>query len=93
MDDPLFELLHPDRLTAVVDIGANPIDGNPPYKRMLDEGLCTVIGFEPQAGALAELNRRKGPREQYLRTAVGDGEEHTLLHLPRRHDQPAGTRS
>jgi hypothetical protein len=76
--DALFELLHPDRLTAVVDIGANPIDGAPPYKAMLAAGLCTVLGFEPQAEACAELNRRKGPLERYLPIAVGDGEEHTL---------------
>jgi hypothetical protein len=38
MADPLFDLLQPARLTAVVDIGANPIDGDPPYKRMLAAG-------------------------------------------------------
>jgi FkbM family methyltransferase len=76
--DPLFEMLRPDRVTAVVDIGANPVDGDPPYKRMLRSGLCTVIGFEPQADALAELNRVKGPFERYLPYAVGDGRERTL---------------
>jgi len=76
--DALLDLLAPKRLTAVVDIGANPIDGEPPYKRMLSDGLCSVIGFEPQAKALAELNRRKGPNEQYLPDAVGDGSEQTL---------------
>ncbi len=78
MADALFELLKPHRLTSVVDIGANPIDGDPPYKRMLDAGLCTLIGFEPQAEALAALNRRKGPRETYLSSAVADGQERTL---------------
>ena len=48
--DALFDLLPPDHLTAVVDIGANPIDGDPPYKGMLAAGLCTVIGFEPFCG-------------------------------------------
>src|SRR5437016_7086753 len=76
--DVLFELLRPERLTAVVDVGANPIDGDPPYKPMLAKGLCTVIGFEPQADALAELDRRKGPRECYLPYAIGDGREHVL---------------
>ena len=76
--DPLFDLLRPDRLTAVVDIGANPIDGEPPYKAMLEAGLCTVTGFEPQAVALAELNRRKGANETYLPFAVGDGRAHVL---------------
>lgn len=78
MGDPLFELLQPARSTAVVDIGANPIDGEPPYKRMLQAGLCTVCGFEPQAEALARLARQKGPLEQYLPVAVGDGRYHTL---------------
>jgi hypothetical protein len=30
LDDPLLKLLRPKRLTAVVDVGANPIDGDPP---------------------------------------------------------------
>jgi FkbM family methyltransferase len=71
-------LLSPQRLTEVVDIGANPIDGDPPYKPMLDAGLCRVTGFEPQQEALAELLRRKGPNERYLPYAVADGNTHTL---------------
>ena len=78
LHDALFDLLRPHRLTAVIDIGANPIDGDPPYKDMLAAGLCVVTGFEPQADALAELDRRKGPRERYLPYAVGDGRAHTL---------------
>lgn len=74
----LIDLLHPSRLSAVLDIGANPIDGDPPYKPMLQSGLCTVTGFEPQADALAELQRRKGPLETYLPDAVGDGGTHRL---------------
>ncbi|MFB9375605.1 FkbM family methyltransferase [Kineococcus gynurae] len=71
-------LLAPERRTAVVDIGANPIDGDPPYKPLLDAGLCTVTGFEPQAEALAELRAAAGPLETYLPYAVGDGAEHEL---------------
>lgn len=40
----LSGLLRPSRMTEVVDIGANPIDGDPPYKSMLKEGLCRVTG-------------------------------------------------
>jgi hypothetical protein len=47
-------------LTRVVDIGANPVDGAPPYKPLLDAQLCRLTGFEPQPVALAELNRKKG---------------------------------
>ncbi len=83
-DDPLFELLRPQRLTGVVDIGANPIDGDPPYKAMLGRRLCTVTGFEPQVEALAALNARKSDLETYLPYAVGDGTDGTLhiTHAP-----------
>ena len=62
----------------VLDIGANPIDGDPPYRLLLDAGLCRVTGFEPQPAALAELRRQAGPHERYLPYAVGDGGQHTL---------------
>ncbi|MGS0684428.1 FkbM family methyltransferase [Nakamurella sp. GG22] len=64
----------------VVDIGANPIDGDPPYRLLLDAGLCTVTGFEPQQDALEALYKLAGPNEQYLPYAVGDGFPHTLFH-------------
>jgi FkbM family methyltransferase len=76
--DPLAGLLRAERLTAVVDIGANPIDGEPPYKKMLAKRLCTLVGFEPQAEALAKLNAGKGDLETYLPYAVGDGTRATL---------------
>ena len=74
----LARLLSIGRLTHVVDIGANPIDGAPPYRPLLDAQLCRITGFEPQASALAELNLKKGANEIYLPYAVGDGKEHTL---------------
>jgi FkbM family methyltransferase len=76
--DPLTEILEPERPTAIVDVGANPIDGEPPYKRMLVAGLCDVVGFEPQPEALARLQAAKGPRERYLPYALGDGTVRTL---------------
>jgi len=76
--DLLSEILEPRRPTAIVDVGANPIDGEPPYKRMLAAGLCDVVGFEPQPEALARLQAMKGPRERYLPYALGDGTERTL---------------
>jgi len=62
----------------VVDIGANPIDGPTPYASLLASGCAEVVGFEPNAAALAELDRQKGPRETYLPYAIGDGRQHTL---------------
>ncbi|MEZ0491797.1 FkbM family methyltransferase [Kineococcus sp. TBRC 1896] len=78
MAEAWVDLLDTARLTAVVDIGANPIDGDPPYGPMLRDGLCTVTGFEPQPEALAELLTAAGPNERYLPNAVGDGGEHEL---------------
>ncbi|MFE2282693.1 FkbM family methyltransferase [Streptomyces sp. NPDC059443] len=75
---PVLALVEPVRQTHVVDIGANPIDGDPPYQDMLRSGLCRVTGFEPQPDALDELRRRKGPYETYLPDAIGDGATHTL---------------
>ncbi|PSL12343.1 FkbM family methyltransferase [Marinobacterium halophilum] len=63
---------------SVVDIGANPIDGTPPYRTLLDKGHVRLVGFEPQSEALKKLNRMKGKNETYLPHAVGDGQEKTL---------------
>ncbi|BBX84499.1 FkbM family methyltransferase [Mycolicibacterium aubagnense] len=75
---PVIDLVCCSRLSSIVDIGANPIDGDPPYQEMLESALCTVTGFEPQEDALAELERRKGALEKYLPHAVGDGEKRRL---------------
>src|SRR5262245_13010902 len=76
--DTLLSLLRPQRSTAVVDVGANPIDGDTPYKWMLGRRLCTVTGFEPQPDGLAALNARKGDLETYLPYVIGDGSPATL---------------
>jgi FkbM family methyltransferase len=62
----------------IVDVGANPIDGSPPYATLLHSGEGDVVGFEPNPDALAILNQAKGPHESYLPHAVGDGDRHTL---------------
>jgi FkbM family methyltransferase len=62
----------------VVDVGANPIDGTPPYKGLLDRTHINLVGFEPQKEALSKLNTKKGPNETYLPYAVGDGTKKTL---------------
>ncbi len=76
--DLLSDLLRATRLTSVVDIGANPIDGYPPYKMMLERRLCRVIGFEPQESALAALNARKSDLETYFHHVVGSGHKGKL---------------
>ena len=47
----------------VVDVGANPIDGSPPYAALLRAGNADIVGFEPNPNALAKLNHLKGPNE------------------------------
>jgi FkbM family methyltransferase len=69
----LAELLAAKRMCEIVDVGANPIDGDPPYGEMLRGGFCRVTGFEPQPEALALLQTTRGPLETYLPYVVGDG--------------------
>ena len=71
----MFGMSHPIR---VLDVGANPIEGDPSYKALLDAGHATVTGFEPQAEALAALNAAKSANETYLPDALGDGQNHDL---------------
>jgi FkbM family methyltransferase len=77
-NDRLIEMLQPEQLTHVVDIGANPIDGDPPYKEMLQRRICRLTGFDPHPVALKQLNAAKSDLETYLPYAVGDGGEHVL---------------
>jgi len=67
-----------DAPVEVLDIGANPIDGDPPYLPLLRAGLARVTGFEPQPDALERLREAAGPHERYLPYALGDGGEHEL---------------
>ena len=78
MATALTSLLHTRCLTEVVDIGANPIDGDPPYLSFLAAEICRGTGFEPQEQPLAELQQKKGQNERYLPDAIGDGNSHIL---------------
>jgi FkbM family methyltransferase len=70
----LYETLTFERKIEVVDIGANPIDGAPPYKKILDMDFCNVTGFEPQNDELNKLNERKTKNERYFSAAIGNGQ-------------------
>ncbi|MFZ1992053.1 MAG: FkbM family methyltransferase [Alphaproteobacteria bacterium] len=72
------ELTGTEPKIKIVDIGANPIDGEAPYSPLLRAGLAHVVGFEPNPEALAKLQTQKGPNDIYLPHAVGDGARHTL---------------
>jgi FkbM family methyltransferase len=65
-------------LLRIVDVGANPMYFDTPYKLMLENGFCQLTGFEPQSEALEQLNNQKGPNEIYLSAALGDGKSHEL---------------
>jgi FkbM family methyltransferase len=80
--DALVSLLQPERRTAVVDVGANPFNGDLPWAALLAAGLCTVVGFEPHPEALAALRAQAGPLQRFLPDVLGDGGPHTL-HLCR----------
>jgi len=77
---PLHSLLNISCNIKIVDIGANPIDGEAPYAPLLAAGNAQVIGFEPNLTALDTLNRKKSEHETYLPCAIGDGRRHTLTH-------------
>lgn len=70
----IAKILAIDAPIEVVDVGANPIDGAPPYAPLLASGLCRVTGFEPQEQALFALLEAKGPLETYLPYALGNGQ-------------------
>ncbi|KUO95728.1 hypothetical protein ATW55_13155 [Ferroacidibacillus organovorans] len=63
---------------CLVDVGANPIDGDAPYKEMLRHGHCRLVGFEPQETARALLNQRKSEYEEYLPYVIGNGQRANL---------------
>jgi FkbM family methyltransferase len=77
----LVAALKPERRLRVADVGANPlIQGEVSYRRLLDQGHAEIVGFEPQAEALAALNAKKSESEQYLPYALGDGAPR-MLHI------------
>lgn len=76
----IFAILDLPVTIRIVDIGANPIDGQPPYAPLLNSGRAELVGFEPNLQAHAALQQKKGPREIYLPLAIGDGRRRTLHH-------------
>ena len=70
----LLERLGLDRLTRIVDVGANPIN-RPAYADLRDMGGCQTIGFEPGPESFAALQQRLGPNETCFPHAVGDDSE------------------
>lgn len=68
----LISILCPNRLTRVLDIGANPVN-KAPYHDLMKMGGCEVWGFEPQKEAFRNLIENKSEFEHYFPHAIGDG--------------------
>lgn len=74
----LYRIVAPDVLTHVIDIGANPFAGKPPYGVFRRSDCCQVIGFEPLPEALSALQMQARHNDTFLPYAVGDGTTRTL---------------
>ena len=66
----------------VVDVGANPIEGEAPYKLLLESGHAKISGFEPNETAFAKLVQQASAQEKYHCAALGAGGVETF-HLTR----------
>ena len=62
----------------IVDIGASPIEGDPIYQPVLDQGGYRLTGFEPNHHMYAELQKLNHPKMTFLPYAIGDGKESIL---------------
>lgn len=69
----LVNLLRDFRAIKVVDVGANPIEGDPSYSNLLGCGLAQVVGFEPNPEAHSELVKHASANETYYCKAIGSG--------------------
>jgi FkbM family methyltransferase len=73
----LHDLLQPERLIEIVDVGANPISA-PDYQPLFAAGLARVTGFEPQEAAFKALEPMQSETARFFPFAVGDGTDKEL---------------
>lgn len=78
--DPAAALLEtlPGGLVGIVDVGASSLgEQSEPYSPLVQAGCGRVTGFEPDAAALAELQRQfaDSDRHRFFPCFVGDGRE------------------
>ena len=78
MNFSLTELFNDLPPIQIVDIGASPIDGQPPYQRLIDVGKAHVVGFEPDVEQYQALQKLDKPFATFLPFAVGDGNDAVL---------------
>lgn len=73
--DILSVIGRPPKLT-VVDVGAMPLGNNrDAYSPLIEAGVATVIGFEPDERGFAKLQANASPGRIFLPYAIGDGTE------------------
>jgi FkbM family methyltransferase len=65
-------LTEPPPVIRIVDAGAAAYETDP-YARLSQQGLCDVIGFEPNTDNCAKRNAEARPGHRYLPYALGDG--------------------
>jgi FkbM family methyltransferase len=62
----------------VIDIGASPIDGDPPYQALRAANKMDLVAFEPDDTQFAALQALNLPRTTAVKAAIGDGTEGIL---------------
>lgn len=69
----LAELLPPDCLISILDIGA-ALGERPSYQSLIDAGKARLIGFEPNQHECERLNQSYGAPHQFFPHFVGTGQ-------------------
>lgn len=67
----------PDTI-RITDIGAMDIDAGEPWRRLVDRGAATLLGFEPQQEECSRCNAESGEGYRFLPEAIGDGRTRTF---------------
>ena len=62
----------------VVDVGASPIDGEPPYQPLHAADKMDLVAFEPDETQFAALQKLNLSRTTLVKAAIGDGREGVL---------------
>ena len=72
------ELIDESYKIRIVDIGASDGGYSPSYQPLIDVGLASLIGFEPDKEACEVLNKKNQKNSVYYPYFVGDGEAATF---------------
>src|SRR5262245_39692897 len=72
----------PERSIRVADVGAGFFGETAPYQVLIDQGLCRLSAFEPDAREIDKLRAYLGETATVFPYALGDGQEHTLYVCP-----------